>query len=136
MISQASVDKVARQIDDCLAMGAQVVCGGRPVQGSLFFEPTVLSNVSPGSVRLMSNLNRFDKADLTLPLLQPMDFEETFGPVAPLYKFKTERGVVRAANDTPYGLAAYLFSRNIDTCLRWVDLLSCMRMSLTYPLLH
>lgn len=47
-----------------------------------------------------------------------MDSEETFGPVAPLYKFKTERGVVQAANDTTYGLAAYLFSRNIGTCLR------------------
>lgn len=53
MISQASVDKVARQIQDCLATGAQVVCGGRPICGSLFFEPTVLSNVAPGSVSAM-----------------------------------------------------------------------------------
>jgi succinate-semialdehyde dehydrogenase/glutarate-semialdehyde dehydrogenase len=47
-----------------------------------------------------------------------MDFEETFGPVAAMYSFDSEENVLQLANETEYGLAAYLFSGNIDTCLR------------------
>ena len=80
-------------IDDALEKGARLVTGGQqhPL-GEQFFEPTVLADVKPG--------------------MQILD-EEIFGPVAPIVRFNSDDEVVRMANDTPYGLAAYFYSRDI-----------------------
>jgi succinate-semialdehyde dehydrogenase/glutarate-semialdehyde dehydrogenase len=77
--------------------------GGKPhVLGGTFFEPTILTGVTP-QMRVAS--------------------EETFGPVAPLFKFSTEAEAIRMANDTPFGLAAYFFSRDIGRCWRVAEAL-------------
>jgi succinate-semialdehyde dehydrogenase/glutarate-semialdehyde dehydrogenase len=93
LIDRAALAKVQEHIADALAKGAKVVMGGKPHGlGGTFFEPTVLAEVSP-----------------------PMQLarEETFGPVAPLFRFKTEEEAVRLANDTEFGLAAYFYSRDL-----------------------
>jgi succinate-semialdehyde dehydrogenase/glutarate-semialdehyde dehydrogenase len=75
-----------------LTGGARVLSGGKPHRlGGLFFEPTVLADV-----------------DTSMKITH----EETFGPVAPLYRFRTESEVLQLANDTPYGLAAYFYARD------------------------
>jgi succinate-semialdehyde dehydrogenase/glutarate-semialdehyde dehydrogenase len=77
--------------------------GGKPhVLGGTFFEPTILTGVTP-QMRVAS--------------------EETFGPVAPLFKFSTEAEAIRMANDTPFGLAAYFFSRDVGRCWRVAEAL-------------
>ena len=77
--------------------------GGKPhALGGTFFEPTILTGVTP-QMRVAS--------------------EETFGPVAPLFKFSTEAEAIRMANDTPFGLAAYFFSRDIGRCWRVAEAL-------------
>ena len=92
MINAAAVEKVATHINDAKAKGATVTLGGKPhALGGTFFEPTILTGVTP------------DMAVAT---------EETFGPVAPLFKFDTEAEVVAAANDTEFGLASYFYSTN------------------------
>ncbi len=68
-----------------------------PKQGGNFFEPTVLANVTPK---------------------MKISIEETFGPVAPLFRFKTEEEVIKLANDTEFGLASYFYSRDIGRCWR------------------
>ncbi|TGU70851.1 NADP-dependent succinate-semialdehyde dehydrogenase [Geomonas terrae] len=93
LIDMAAVEKVEEHIGDALAKGARVVTGGkRHALGGSFFEPTVLADVSPDML---------------------VAREETFGPVAPLFRFKTEEEAIRVANDTEFGLAAYLYSRDI-----------------------
>jgi succinate-semialdehyde dehydrogenase/glutarate-semialdehyde dehydrogenase len=78
--------------------GAKVVTGGkRHGNGGNFFEPTILANV-PTEAMIFS--------------------EETFGPVAPLFRFKTEEEAIRLANDTPFGLAAYFYARDIGRIFR------------------
>ncbi len=92
MIESRAITKVESHIADAIGKGAQVtVGGGRHEMGGRFFSPTVLTNVT-----------------------QEMNFarEETFGPVAPLFRFETEDEVVRLANDTEFGLASYLFTRD------------------------
>ena len=85
--------KVEEHIADALAKGARVVAGGkRHMRGGRFFEPTVLVDASPG-MRLAR--------------------EETFGPVAPLFRFTTEQDAIALANDTEFGLAAYCYSRDL-----------------------
>jgi succinate-semialdehyde dehydrogenase / glutarate-semialdehyde dehydrogenase len=93
LISSKAVAKVRGLIDDALEKGARLVTGGQqhPL-GEQFFEPTVLADVKPG--------------------MQILD-EEIFGPVAPIVRFNSDDEVVRMANDTPYGLAAYFYSRDI-----------------------
>jgi succinate-semialdehyde dehydrogenase / glutarate-semialdehyde dehydrogenase len=90
--------KVRRHVDDALEGGAELVVGGKPhALGRTFFEPTVLVDVRP------------DMA---------MSCEETFGPVAGIARFSTEDQAVHAANDTPYGLAAYFYSRDVGRVWR------------------
>ena len=89
LINADAVKKVSEHVADAVKKGALVVMGGKPhVLGGTFFEPTILTGVTP-QMRVAS--------------------EETFGPVAPLFKFSTEAEAIRMANDTPFGLAAYFF---------------------------
>ena len=103
LISEAAVAKVERHIADALAQGAGLVCGGqRHALGGTFFEPTVLRDVQPSML---------------------VAREETFGPVAPLFRFSSEAEAVQMANDTPYGLAAYFYSRDIGRAWRVAEAL-------------
>ena len=98
LIDMASVEKVEEHIADALAGGARVVTGGkRHALGGTFFEPTVLADVLPGML---------------------VAREETFGPVAPLFRFKTEQQAIQMANDTEFGLAAYFYSQDISRVWR------------------
>jgi len=98
MIDEYSLQKVKEHVNDAVNTGAKIVVGGDLHQlGGNFFQPTVLSNVTT-------------KAKIT--------YEETFGPVAPLYKFSTDEEVIQMANDTPYGLASYFYSRDIGRIWR------------------
>jgi succinate-semialdehyde dehydrogenase/glutarate-semialdehyde dehydrogenase len=98
LIDDAGFAKVRRHVDEALASGADLITGGRPHRlGRTFFEPTVIVGVEP------------DMA---------MSSEETFGPVAGIARFGSEEDAVRAANDTPYGLAAYFYSRDIGRVWR------------------
>ncbi|MDB5898534.1 MAG: gabD [Ramlibacter sp.] len=92
LIDAGAVAKVEEHLRDAIAGGARVLTGGkRHALGGSFFEPTVVAGVAPGM-----SLAR----------------EETFGPVLPLVRFKTEAEAITIANDTEFGLAAYLFSRD------------------------
>jgi succinate-semialdehyde dehydrogenase/glutarate-semialdehyde dehydrogenase len=103
LINADAVKKVSEHVADAVKKGALVVMGGKPhVLGGTFFEPTILTGVTP-QMRVAS--------------------EETFGPVAPLFKFSTEAEAIRMANDTPFGLAAYFFSRDIGRCWRVAEAL-------------
>ncbi|HPL67152.1 MAG TPA: NAD-dependent succinate-semialdehyde dehydrogenase [Smithellaceae bacterium] len=103
MIDEASIVKVEDQISDAVKKGARILTGGkRHPFGDLFFEPTVLGNVG---------------SDMKITR------EETFGPVAPLYSFRTDEEAVAMANDTPFGLAAYLYSRDIQRIWRMAEAL-------------
>ena len=98
LIDMKAIEKVEEHISDALGKGARVLTGGkRHEKGGQFFQPTVLADVTP-------------KMKVT--------YEETFGPVAPLYRFKTEDELIRLANDTEYGLAAYFYSRDIGRVWR------------------
>lgn len=98
LIDMAAVEKVEEHIGDALAKGARVVSGGnRHALGGCFFEPTVLADVTPEM-----HIAR----------------EETFGPVAPLFRFRTEEEAIRLANDTEFGLCAYFYSRGVTRVWR------------------
>ncbi len=98
LINEAGLAKVEAHVADALAKGAQALTGGkRHALGHTFFEPTVLINANAG-MRVAA--------------------EETFGPVAPLFRFKEEEEAVRFANSTPYGLAAYFYSRDVGRVWR------------------
>jgi succinate-semialdehyde dehydrogenase / glutarate-semialdehyde dehydrogenase len=93
LIDEAAVKKVEEHVSDAVAKGAKVVTGGkRHSLGGLFFEPTILANVNP-SMKVTK--------------------EETFGPVAPLFRFKDEVEAIQMANDTEFGLAAYFYARDL-----------------------
>ncbi|SAL45995.1 succinate-semialdehyde dehydrogenase (NAD(P)(+)) [Caballeronia sordidicola] len=94
MINTRAVDKIARHVDDAVAKGARVLTGGTrlPECGAHYFAPTVLANATD---------------DMQLCC------EETFGPVVPLFRFDSEEDALRAANDTPFGLAAYFYSQDV-----------------------
>jgi succinate-semialdehyde dehydrogenase/glutarate-semialdehyde dehydrogenase len=96
LVNEAGLDKVKAHVEDALAKGAQLVTGGRAMHG-LYFEPTVLTHIKD-EMRLMQ--------------------EETFGPVAPIISFDTEADAVRMANDSPYGLAAYLYTHDLSRAFR------------------
>jgi succinate-semialdehyde dehydrogenase/glutarate-semialdehyde dehydrogenase len=92
LIDEPSLEKVEDLVGDVIARGGRVVAGGRRhALGGTFYEPTILADVTPAM--RVSN-------------------EEIFGPVAPLFRFKTEEEAIRMANDTEFGLAAYFYSRN------------------------
>jgi succinate-semialdehyde dehydrogenase/glutarate-semialdehyde dehydrogenase len=98
LINEKAVQKVEDHIADALAKGAQVQVGGkRSGLGHSFFEPTVLANVT---------------SDMKVAR------EETFGPLAPLFRFKTEEEVIAMVNDTEFGLASYFYSRDIGRVWR------------------
>jgi succinate-semialdehyde dehydrogenase/glutarate-semialdehyde dehydrogenase len=103
LIDEAAVAKVKSHIDDALAKGAKLALGGRPhAAGKLFFEPTVLTDAT--STMLLAR-------------------EETFGPVAPLFRFDDEADALRLANDTEYGLAAYFYGRDMARIWRVAEAL-------------
>ena len=98
IIDDAGLAKVRRHVEDALDGGAELLTGGKPHElGRTFFQPTVLVDVRPEMM---------------------MAREETFGPVAGIARFSTEEEAVRAANDTPYGLAAYFYSRDLGRVWR------------------
>ena len=103
MIEPAAIDKVQAHIADAVARGAKVVVGGeRHALGGLFFQPTVLTGVT-AAMRVAR--------------------EETFGPVAPLFRFKDESEAISMANDTEFGLASYLYSRDVGRIFRVAEAL-------------
>jgi succinate-semialdehyde dehydrogenase / glutarate-semialdehyde dehydrogenase len=103
LIDDRAVAKVERQIHDAVSLGATLVCGGnRHNRGGRFFEPTVLTAMTPA---------------MTIAR------EETFGPVAPIFKFETEAEAIALANDTEYGLAAYFFGRDVGRAWRVAEAL-------------
>jgi succinate-semialdehyde dehydrogenase/glutarate-semialdehyde dehydrogenase len=103
LIDMAAVEKVEEHITDAVGKGARIVTGGkRHAKGSTFFEPTVLADVK-------TNMK--------------VTHEETFGPVAPLFRFKTEQELIKLANDTEYGLASYFYSRDIGRIWRVAEAL-------------
>jgi len=91
LIEQSAVDKVQRHIGDAIERGGELLLGGESV-GGLFWQPTVITNVAAGAA---------------------MSCEETFGPVAGIARFTTEEQAVRDANNTPYGLATYYYTRDM-----------------------
>ncbi len=103
LIDDNAVLKVEEHIADALAKGAKLVLGGkRHALGRTFFEPTILTDVTPA---------------------MKVAREETFGPVAPLFRFGTEAEAVRMANDTEFGLAAYFYTRDISRAWRVAEAL-------------
>lgn len=98
LIEPKAMDKVVALVEDALAKGASLVLGGdKNAEGSLFLNPTILTDVTP-EMRIAQ--------------------EEIFGPVAVLYKFSTEEEAVARANDTPYGLASYFYSKDVSRVAR------------------
>ena len=94
LIEPQALDKVQEHVDDALSKGAEVILGGKPhALGGLFFEPTIMTNV-----------------DRSMAVTQ----EETFGPLAPLYRFESEDEVIEQANDTRFGLASYFYAQNLS----------------------
>jgi len=103
LINEAAVLKVESHIEDALAKGARIVTGGkRHALGHGFFEPTILADVTPA---------------------MKVARDETFGPLAPLFRFSSDEEVIRLANDTEFGLAAYFFSRDIGRVWRVAEAL-------------
>jgi succinate-semialdehyde dehydrogenase/glutarate-semialdehyde dehydrogenase len=103
LIDDRAVAKVEEHIGDALAKGARVVVGGkRHSLGGRFFQPTILADVTPSMM---------------------VAREETFGPVAPLFRFKTDEEAIAIANDTEFGLAAYFYGRDIKRVWRVAEAL-------------
>jgi len=103
LINKSAVDKVEMHIKDAVSKGAKVVMGGkRHALGGTFFEPTILTGVTPDM--LVTN-------------------DETFGPVAPLFRFKDEADVIHQANDTIFGLASYFYAQNLSRVTRVAEAL-------------
>jgi succinate-semialdehyde dehydrogenase/glutarate-semialdehyde dehydrogenase len=103
LITPSAVEKIELHIADALSQGARVLVGGRRHSlGRTFFEPTVLADVTTGML---------------------VTREETFGPLAPVYRFTDENDVVAKANATPYGLAAYFYARDLGRVFRVAEAL-------------
>src|SRR5450830_1382035 len=96
LIEEAALEKVQRHVDDAVAKGGRLLVGGKRLAGQ-FFEPTVV-------------------ADATADMLCAK--EETFGPFAPVFRFKTEQEAIDAANNTEFGLASYFYSRDVGRIFR------------------
>lgn len=98
LIDEKAVAKVKEHIEDALSKGARIITGGKPHDlGGNFFQPTILVNV-PSSAKVAK--------------------EETFGPLAPLFRFNDEADVIAQANDTEFGLAAYFYARDLSRVFR------------------
>jgi succinate-semialdehyde dehydrogenase/glutarate-semialdehyde dehydrogenase len=98
LIDNAAVEKVEEHIQDAVSKGGKVLLGGkRHALGQTFFEPTVMANVTPQ---------------------MKVAKEETFGPLAPLFRFETDKQAIEMANDTEFGLASYFYSRDIGRIWR------------------
>ncbi|MFT4242626.1 MAG: NAD-dependent succinate-semialdehyde dehydrogenase [Acidovorax sp.] len=100
LIEEAALVKVQRHLDDAIAKGGTVVTGGQRLKtlgSGQFFEPTVVANATPDMLCAR---------------------EETFGPFAPVFKFKTEQEAIDAANHTEFGLASYFYSRDVGRIFR------------------
>jgi succinate-semialdehyde dehydrogenase/glutarate-semialdehyde dehydrogenase len=98
LIDEQGMKKVETHVADALGKGAKAILGGkRHERGGLFFQPTVLTNVTPDMV---------------------VSHEETFGPVAPLIRFRTEDEVIKLANNTEFGLSGYFYSRDVGRIFR------------------
>ncbi len=105
LIDERALAKVERHIEDALAKGARVVTGGkRHKLGGCYFEPTILADVSPDML---------------------VAREETFGPVAPLFRFRTDDEAVSLSNDTEFGLAGYFYSRDVNRIWRMAEAMEC-----------
>lgn len=103
LVSEKGVDKVEQHVKDALENGGKVVVGGqRHALGGNFFQPTLIAEANEDML---------------------MASEETFGPVAACYRFKTEEEVIKRANDTPFGLAAYFYTQNLSRVFRVSELL-------------
>ena len=101
LINRAGHDKVTRLVQQALAQGAQRTTGA-PTDEGLYYTPTVLADVTPG---------------------MDLHQEEIFGPVAAVYRFETEAEVLALANDTPFGLASYFYTRDVARCWRVAEAL-------------
>lgn len=99
LIDEAAIVKVQNHVNDAIQKGAKIETGGKAVNG-LFFEPTVLSNVNDGMLCMT---------------------EETFGPLAPITSYTSEEEVIQRANNSIFGLAAYVFTENISEGIRMVE---------------
>jgi succinate-semialdehyde dehydrogenase/glutarate-semialdehyde dehydrogenase len=105
MVNRAAVEKVSEHVADAVSKGAKILCGGHaPAGKGFFYEPTVLSGVTPNML---------------------VAKEETFGPLAPIFEFETEEEAIQLANDTEFGLAGYFFSRDIGRVMRVAMALEC-----------
>jgi succinate-semialdehyde dehydrogenase/glutarate-semialdehyde dehydrogenase len=103
LINMEAVDKVEKHIADAVKGGAKIVTGGkRHALGGSFFEPTVLANVKPDAL---------------------VAHEETFGPLAPVFRFKDEADVIAMCNNSPFGLASYFYSRDLGRVWRVAEAL-------------
>jgi succinate-semialdehyde dehydrogenase/glutarate-semialdehyde dehydrogenase len=103
LINQEAIEKVERLVKDATSKGAKALTGGRRhALGGTFYEPTILTGV-----------------DFTMACAS----EEIFGPVAPLFRFKSEADAIRIANSTPFGLAAYFYARDIGRIMRVAEAL-------------
>ncbi|ACE99025.1 succinic semialdehyde dehydrogenase [Rhodopseudomonas palustris TIE-1] len=103
LINEAAVEKTERHIADALSNGAKIITGGkRHALGGTFFEPTVLADVRPDAL---------------------VAHEETFGPLAPVFRFKDEAEVIKLANASPFGLASYFYARDLGRVWRVAEAL-------------
>jgi succinate-semialdehyde dehydrogenase / glutarate-semialdehyde dehydrogenase len=105
LVNSAALEKVERQVTDALDKGATLVCGGHRLMDNnlnkgYFYAPTVLNDVTPEMLIYR---------------------QETFGPVAPIIAFDTQKEVLEMANDTHYGLAAYVYTRNLSRAMRMFE---------------
>jgi succinate-semialdehyde dehydrogenase / glutarate-semialdehyde dehydrogenase len=105
LVNSAALEKVERQVTDALDKGATLICGGHRLMDNnlnkgYFYAPTVLNDVTPEMLIYR---------------------QETFGPVAPIIAFDTQKEVLEMANDTHYGLAAYVYTRNLSRAMRMFE---------------
>lgn len=106
LVNAAAVKKVLEHVNDAKSKGAQVVLGGKAPEHlkGFFFEPTIITGVTKEMV---------------------VAYDETFGPLAPLFKFSSDEEVIEMANDTEFGLAGYFFSKNFNRIWRVAAALEC-----------
>lgn len=105
LVNESGLEKVRRQVSDAVAKGAKILCGGKlasDIDAGYYYEPTVLGNVNDEMLVM---------------------FEETFGPIAPIVVFDTVDEIIARANQTPFGLAAYLYTNKLDQAIRVAEAL-------------